>query len=209
MHVKVFNTGKLEIPGIQTNEMLVTVLEMVVTILREFVGPNLHCVPGKCDTVLINSNFNCGFYINRDSLHDLLKYKYRINSNYDSCSYPGIQSKFYYITQPGDKEKSVEQHRQNSSPHEMIQSGQQPPSGVEYYEISFMIFRTGSVLIVGKCTEPILYVIYDFIKNILESEYENIVNDVGAEVITDTASRKKTASVKVQRRTIIVTSPVE
>ena len=91
----------------------------------------------------------------------------------------------------------------------MIQSGQQPPSGVEYYEISFMIFRTGSVLIVGKCTEPILYVIYDFIKNILESEYENIVNDVGAEVITDTASRKKTASVKVQRRTIIVTSPVE
>ena len=202
MHVKVFNTGKLEIPGIQTNGMLVTVLEMVVTLLRQFVGPNLRCIPGKCDTVLINSNFNCGFYINRDRLHDLLKYKYRINSNYDSCSYPGIQSKFYYITPggPGSENDAG-----------IVQSGQQPATGVEFYEISFMIFRTGSVLIVGKCTEPILYVIYDFIKNILEREYENIVNDLGAEaVINNTAaSRKKMTATKVQRRTIIVTSTIE
>ena len=195
MHVKVFNTGKLEIPGIQTNEMLVVVLEMVVTILRQFVGPNLCCIPGKCDTVLINSNFNCGFYINRDKLHNLLKYKYRINSNYDSCSYPGIQSKFYYIPpQPGSENGDA-----------IVQSGQQPANGVEYYEISFMIFRTGSVLIVGKCTEPILYVIYDFIKNILESEYEHIANDVGVDPLHNALTRKKTA-VKVQRRTIIVTS---
>ena len=199
MHVKVFNTGKLEIPGIQTNGMLVTVLEMVVTLLRQFVGPNLRCIPGKCDTVLINSNFNCGFYINRDRLHDLLKYKYRINSNYDSCSYPGIQSKFYYITPDSENDAGI------------VQSGQQPATGVEYYEISFMIFRTGSVLIVGKCTEPILYVIYDFIKNILEREYENIVNDLGAEAIINNtaASRKKMTATKVQRRTIIVTSTIE
>ena len=25
-----------------------------------------------------------------------LKYQYRINSNFDACSYPGIQCKFYY-----------------------------------------------------------------------------------------------------------------
>ena len=203
MHVKVFNTGKLEIPGIQTNEMLAVVLEMVVAILKQFVGPNLCCIPGKCDTVLINSNFNCGFYINRDKLHNLLKYKYRINSNYDSCSYPGIQSKFYYIPQPPQPPQLP--GSENDAIDAIVQSGQQPANGVEYYEISFMIFRTGSVLIVGKCTEPILYVIYDFIKNILESEYENIANDAGVECLHNAASRKKTA-VKVQRRTIIVTS---
>lgn len=194
MHVKVFNTGKLEIPGIQTNEMLAVVLEMVVAILKQYVGPNLSCIPGKCDTVLINSNFNCGFYINRDKLHNLLKYKYRINSNYDSCSYPGIQSKFYYIPS-SDPENAAT----------IIQSGQQPANGIECYEISFMIFRTGSVLIVGKCTEPVLYVIYDFIKNILESEYDNIANDVGTDPLHNAANRKKPA-VKIQRRTIIVTS---
>ena len=45
-----------------------------------------------------------------------------------------------------------------------------------------MIFRTGSVLIVGKCTEEILCVVYKFIKNLLSEEYEvifekNIINN--------------------------------
>jgi hypothetical protein len=194
MHVKVFNTGKLEIPGIQTSGMLAVVLDMVVSLLRRFVGEHLHCIPGKCDTVLINSNFNCGFYVNRDKLHDLLKYKYRINSNYDSCSYPGIQSKFYYVV-PGSDDQSA-----------IVQTGQQPASDVKYYEISFMIFRTGSVLIVGKCTEEILYVIYEFIKNVLGTEYATIVNDAGAENAGSIANRKKIVNPKVQRRTIVITS---
>ena len=49
-----------------------------------------------CETVLINSNFNCGFYINREALYDILRYKYNIQSIYDPCSYPGIQCKFYF-----------------------------------------------------------------------------------------------------------------
>jgi hypothetical protein len=41
--------------------------------------------------------------------------------------------------------------------------------------ISFMIFRTGSVLIVGKCNDSsVIYQIYDFIKNILTKNYESI-----------------------------------
>ena len=82
-----------------------------------------------------------------------------MNCNYDSCSYPGIQSKFYYIPdrRPDD------------------QNGQQPVSmDMPYYEVSFMIFRTGSILIVGKCNEDILHVIYRFICSILETEYSGI-----------------------------------
>ena len=37
-----------------------------------------------------------------------------------------------------------------------------------------MIFRTGSVLIVGKCNDLTLNNIYLFIKNLLEKEYLNI-----------------------------------
>jgi len=46
-------------------------------------------------------------------------------------------------------------------------------------EVSFMIFRTGSVLIVGNCTEKILYIIYNFIKEILKNEYRDIAIDTG------------------------------
>jgi hypothetical protein len=156
MHVKVFNTGKMEIPGIQDDEMLNNVLNKIVCILKPFISNDLDFISNKTETVLINSNFNCGYYIDRDKLHDILKYKYRINSNYDACSYPGIQSKFYY-----DNTK-------------IEQDGQQP-NHKDYYQVSFMIFRTGSVLIVGKCDEEILYEIYNFIKKIFKNEYKQIV----------------------------------
>jgi len=158
MHVKVFNTGKLEIPGIQTEEMLSKLLNSLINVLKPFLGDDLSYDSSKTETVLINSNFNCGYYIDRDKLHDILKYKYRINSNFDACSYPGIQSKFYY-----DKTVTGEQ------------DGQQPKHK-DYYEVSFMIFRTGSVLVVGRCDELSLEYIYRFLKNILETEYQSIIS---------------------------------
>jgi len=159
MHVKVFNTGKLEIPGIQEDGTLVQVLQLLVQVLRPLLGDDLDYIRNRCETALINSNFNCGFYIDRDRLFQLLKYKYRMNCNYDSCSYPGIQSKFYYIPTKRTDE----------------QNGQQPVSlDTPYYEVSFMLFRTGSILIVGKCNEEILNVIYRFICSVLETEYATI-----------------------------------
>ena len=162
MHLKVFNTGKLEIPGIQTDESLTQVLDLLISILKPIVGDAVGYIPDKCETVLINSNFNCGYFINRDKLYNILKYKYRINSNYDACSYPGIQSKFYYVTKL-DPEN---------------QTGQQPaPADAgDAIEISFMIFRTGSVLIVGRCDEYVLHSIYNFLKKLLETEYPEIGN---------------------------------
>jgi TATA-box binding protein (TBP) (component of TFIID and TFIIIB) len=164
IHVKVFNTGKLEIPGIQTNDLLDKVLALLIKHLKEVIGEDITCNSEKNETVLINSNFNCGYFINREKLHDILKYKYHINSGYDPCSYPGIQCKFYYNLET------------------KIQTGQQPTDyDVEKYsKISFMIFRTGSVLIVGKCDEFVLNEVYIFIKQLLSDEYKNICGQTQA-----------------------------
>ena len=156
MHVKVFNTGKLEIPGVQGDDILDKIINMLVDILRPFVGDDLAYDNKNNETVLINSNFNCGFFIDRDKFHDILKYKYRINSSFDSCSYPGIQCKFYYI------------------PNAIEQTGAQPEVDVDHMEISFMVFRTGSVLIVGKCEEHVLKTIYNKLNIIMREEYANI-----------------------------------
>jgi hypothetical protein len=180
MHVKVFNTGKLEIPGIQEDTTLTQVLRLLVNVLRPQLGDDLNYIPNRCETALINSNFNCGFYIDRDRLFQLLKFKYRMNCNYDSCSYPGIQSKFYYIP--------------DNTPDE--QTGQQPLSmdTTVYYEVSFMIFRTGSILIVGKCNEDILMVIYRFICSILTTEYSSIeMGDIHSSLSTSTTTESGVA----------------
>jgi hypothetical protein len=187
MHVKVFNTGKLEIPGIQTDVSLTQVLDLLISTLTPIVGNNIGYIPNKCETVLINSNFNCGYFINRDKLYNILKYKYRINSNYDACSYPGIQCKFYFMSNI-DIDK---------------QTGQQPSSGdvSNSNEISFMIFRTGSVLIVGRCDENVLHCIYKFLKNLLEIEYPDIGNQLNI-------IEPKKHNVKLRRKIINVTENI-
>ena len=190
IHVKVFNTGKLEIPGIQSDVFLEKVLHLLVTTLQPFLGNDLTHLSEKSETVLINSNFNCGYYIDRDKLYDLLKYKYRINSNFDACSYPGIQSKFYYDNTLSETADGLQQ----TGP----QTGQQP-NHIDFETVSFMIFRTGSVLIVGKCEENVLFKIYDFIKHILEAEYEDI-HSINNDETPNTSKSRKT---KIRKKTLL------
>tara|TARA_B110000967_G_C18457308_1_gene350875 strand:+ start:145 stop:477 length:333 start_codon:yes stop_codon:yes gene_type:complete len=69
----------------------------------------------------------------------------------------------------------------------------------KYTEVSFMVFRTGSCLIVGNCTEKILRFVYSFITKILHDEYYNInVKN------TDTAPKIKKE--KVRKKNIIVSN---
>jgi hypothetical protein len=166
-HVKVFNTGKLEIPGIQSETTFNTILENVIITLQPFIKDKLAYKPDTNETVLINSNFNCGFFINREVLDDILKYKYNIQSIYDPCSYPGIQCKFYYNPDV-DIQNGCQISEENKHLYKNVK------------EVSFMIFRTGSVLIVGRCDENVLLIIYEYLKIILHNEYKTICQKVSS-----------------------------
>jgi len=184
-HIKVFNTGKMEIPGIQNDTIYETVLSTILTTLQPHMKESLSYLQ-KSDTVLINSNFNCGYYISREILFDILKQKYNIQCIYDPCSYPGIQCKFYY------------------NPNVQVQTGKQiSAEDKEKYpnivEVSFMIFRTGSILIVGMCDDNVLYVIYDFLKKILIDEYYKINQRVVQKDIVD-----KTKDKKIRKKNILI-----
>jgi TATA-box binding protein (TBP) (component of TFIID and TFIIIB) len=176
-HVKVFNTGKMEIPGVQSESVFEKILQQVLYTLQPYVEITLGYKDDSNETVLINSNFNCGYYINREILYEILKSKYNIQAIYDPCSYPGIQCKFYYNPDIG------------------IQSGSQISEENKHLytnvkEVSFMIFRTGSVLIVGRCDEEVLMIIYEFLKNILTQEYRNICQK-NIKVLDDANKDKK------------------
>jgi len=195
IHVKVFNTGKLEIPGVLNNELLEIVKRMVLEIIRPHIDSHVEFTESdQEENVLINSNFNCGFYINRERLHSILRSeKYRIESAYDPCSYPGVKCKFYYNHEIYNDEKQngqvlIEDRKMKMS--ELIDYK-------KYTEVSFMIFRTGSCLIVGNCNERILMVVYRFIRTILVEEYSSIyvIKDITDLKIKNTKIRKKTIQV--------------
>ena len=190
-HVKVFNTGKLEIPGIQQSCMLPLLVERVVATLRPWVGETLSAQAGvdghaiRSETVLINSNFHCGFTLHREHLYDILKTEYHIPTIYDPCSYPGIQCKFAYRRTDEGRPVAV-------TPGTETDTTLDAKKGIS--TLSFMIFRTGSVLIVGKCDEDALRMTYETLKEILVREYPRIVvENVSDEEMRDkyTPSTKK------------------
>jgi len=200
IHVKVFNTGKLEIPGILNKGLLDIVKKMILETVQPYIdsniNPDLDFINTDIeDNVLINSNFNCGYFINREKLHAILRSdKYRIESAYDPCSYPGVKCKFYFNNDlgfdVGAQTGQINQEDRNMKLSELNDNK-------KYTEISFMIFRTGSCLIVGNCSERILKYVFEFIKQILTDEY-HIINVKNEEPIT---KNKKT---KLRKKTILM-----
>ena len=157
-HVKLFNSGKVEVPGIKSEEMLNNVIEILLEYLNPHFDFKISEIKEKRTLILVNSNFNCNYYLNREILVKILKNKYKIKCGMDSCSYPGIQCKYPL------------------------------PNNVE---ISFMIFRTGSVLIVGKCEDKELNEIYEFLKNVFKQEYSKIVENESLLEIEEKIKNKK------------------
>jgi hypothetical protein len=202
IHVKVFNTGKLEIPGILNTKLLDVVKGMILDLLR----PNINSLVEFIDTnsednVLINSNFNCGYFINREKLHSILRgNKYRIETAYDPCSYPGVKCKFYFCNAIGfDEEKQrgvILQEDCHLTVEELIVSK-------KYTKVSFMIFRTGGCLIVGNCSEEILRFVYEFVKMILKAEYQSIFMNGESSLVKGEDDEKES---KQRKRKITVSS---
>ena len=183
-HVKIFNTGKIEIPGSQDEINFRRVLQFIIEILEPIMKRTGHW---KCDLaykkqisemVLINSGFYCGYYINRDVCYRLLKTKYNIHCVFDPCSYPGIQCSFYY---------DLRLTPENQTGHAPVHSKdiliiKKKIKYIYHCHISCMIFRTGSCLIVGKCDEFVLKSIYEFLKNFFKDEYMLICQNPGMPV---------------------------
>ncbi len=198
IHVKVFNTGKLEIPGVINQDLLDMVKKNIIDFLQPHTEKQLKFIEtSKEENVLINSNFKCGYYIDRDKLYVILKdKKYCIETAYDPTSYPGIKCKFYFNNhKPFDVEVQkglIEEEDRNMKLSELEDNN-------KYTEVSFMIFRTGSCLIVGNCTEKVLRFVYNFIKSIFEKEYFNI------KTVADNVEVKE-KKIKQRKKAIYVTN---
>lgn len=201
-HVKIFNTGKLEVPGILDISLYENIKTKLLDILSPLFLPHvLEYVQPKGDTVIINSNFRIGFNINRDILYSILRSdKYKMDTIYEPCTYPAVKTKYYFCNDIGFNKElqngNVQPEDNNLKSKDLIKSNR-------YTIISFMVFRTGSCLIVGNCTEPVLYFVYEFVKQLLLDERDKIFVPATAEVPVN----KKLKASKPRSRKVQVTTP--
>uniref|UniRef100_A0A6C0H633 Uncharacterized protein n=1 Tax=viral metagenome TaxID=1070528 RepID=A0A6C0H633_9ZZZZ len=169
-HIKIFNTGKIDIPGIKNDHHIQIILANIIKILDNASNSSFQFLD-KQETILINSNFSSGYYFYQNKFYDLLKNKYNIKCFYDtSCFYQGIQCDIYYdlindklcvsIPYKTEEKKMTKINIKNKNS--------------QFVNIKIKIFRTGKINILGKFEKNVLYKSFDFIKNILNTEYEQI-----------------------------------
>jgi hypothetical protein len=200
VHVKVFNTGKLEIPGVPDDNILRLVREKVI----EYLQPHL-------DLEQIRSNDGNEKYHGRDDITERtgpnnksrLQYikgdgddgdeDVLINSGFH-CGFCIDQKAFYSILRsekygietsydschyPGIRCKY---YYRNDLPKDHPNQGRicledngiklsQLELSKKYTCVSFMIFSTGNCLVVGNCSNSVLLHVFEFIKRTLSVEY--------------------------------------
>ena len=192
VNVKVFNTGKLSFPGMLLNDLLDTTIRKLNEMLQPFFPHQVvTCNEGEADTVLINSNFNCGYYIDRDKLFKVLRYDYGIHCEYDPCKYPGIRCVYFQNDKYPDAKGICKCAKSCANKRKKVSETDTKCRG-----IAFMIFRTGSTLIVGHCDEDLLNDIYQYLKKILETEYRNVA-------IGNIVEKREKPTVKKSKKKII------
>ena len=99
VNVKLFNNGKVQMTGLKYEKQGIEVLNIVKDIfMREY---DLEFLDKKSlkienyDIVLINSDFDIKYSVNREILHREIINK-GLYSSYEPCMYPGVNIKYYF-----------------------------------------------------------------------------------------------------------------
>jgi hypothetical protein len=120
--------------------------------------------------------------------------KYKIDTTFDSCSYPGVKCKYYFCNKIGFDE---EKQRGIILPEDCHLTVEELIDSKKYTKVSFMIFRTGGCLIVGNCSEEILRFVYEFVKKLLFDEYEEIYMDGKMDKVDDKHAKQRKRKITV------------
>lgn len=117
--------------------------------------------------ILFNCDFNCGFQINREKILYILNNKYKINATFDSV-YQGVKVIFCYNSSYEKNEGYCKCTKPCNAKSDGLSDG-------NCKKITIPIFRSGAIMITGKCTNEHVKYIYNIITNILKESYYDIV----------------------------------
>jgi len=177
VNVKIFNNGKLQMTGISKPVDGEKAVEYICNILNSLKSnkiitnkENYTLKKFSYKTVMINTCYELGICINRETLYNILSNRYNLNTIYDADGYPGVRVEYYYNTLTSNTEfeglcKCSEKCRGKG-----IGVGEG-----NCRKISIAIFQSGSAIIAGGCNsiEPI-YQTYNFINNLIK----NIIGEI-------------------------------
>lgn len=169
MNIKMFSKGKLIIAGIKSEKDIIELIAKLESFLNEILDYKV--IVDKPDIIMINSNFNCGYNLDRGKLYKLIKNK--INVVYGNMKYPAVKINFMYNTNQTnigccnctDKIKCMNKKKNCNG-----------DGDIDCKKIMISIFQTGSIIISGAKNMKQLNCAYEWITQILKENYAEILH---------------------------------
>lgn len=172
INVKIFNNGKIQMTGLKNKIQGKNTINIVINELNKINNIDSPIYKNELkienyEIVLINSDFDIKYKINREKLHRDLINK-NMYSSYEPIMYPGVNMKYYYNTAFNNK---------GVCNCNNICNGKGSGFGDgECKKITIAIFNSGKIIITGGKTQEQILESYNFIYNILKNkkDYEII-----------------------------------
>ena len=160
MNVKLFNNGRIQITGLKNEGQATKLVKKLIEYFKDFeiISDYTELIENKI--VLINSDFDLGFEINRDNLHSEI-IENDIYSSYEPCIYPGVNIKYFI-----NKNNSC-----GICECENICNGKGNGCGDgDCKKVTIAVFKSGKVIITGGQNKDQIIESYRFITNFIENK---------------------------------------
>ena len=162
MNVKLFNNGRIQITGLKTENQAGKLVKKLIQYFKDFdvIGDYSELIENKI--VLINSDFDLGFEINREKLHyEIIEND--IYSSYEPCIYPGVNIKYFINTN----------NTCGICECENMCNGKGNGCGDGYCKkVTIAVFKSGKVIITGGQNQEQIIESYRFITNFIQNKKE-------------------------------------
>ena len=190
VNVKVFRNGRIQMTGIKTILEGGRIVDRLVGTINDIQELRGDIVAGKplaksveYKVCLINSDFNIGFQIRRDLLHNILSRKKTLVCSFEPCIYPGVKLSFMWNHCKTSKNERQNGRCECNKPCKGIGDGYGPGN---CRRVTCAIFQSGCTIITGAHSYSQLEDTYRFIcevvsqhKDVLQkSRFENIESKI-------------------------------
>ena len=162
MNVKLFNNGRIQITGLKNENQAVKLIKKLIQYFKDFdvMGDYAELIENKI--VLINSDFDLGFEVNREKLHyEIIEND--IYSSYEPCIYPGVNIKYFINTN----------NTCGICECENMCNGKGNGCGDgDCKKVTIAVFKSGKVIITGGQNQEQIIESYRFITNFIQNKKE-------------------------------------
>jgi TATA-box binding protein (TBP) (component of TFIID and TFIIIB) len=165
MNVKLFNNGKLQITGLKGVNQAPALVQQLIEYFQDLSVMGYDTFLMNHKLVLINSDFDLGYEINRDVLHNEIV-EAGVYSSYEPCIYPGVNIKYFMNTNQFDGICDC---------LEMCNGKGRADGDGDCKKVTIAVFKSGKVIITGGQHTDQLETAYRFIRNFIDARKELFV----------------------------------